>query len=120
MEKFLLIVREDIKVLIQNGDEGRYRNMRIMMKWVESLAESGNYAGGEPLVLTGKYVRRDDVLSDGPFIESKEGISGYMFLQAENIEQAASIAQTCPLVMQGKMILEVRPIMTVNNTLLDG
>jgi hypothetical protein len=120
MEKFLLIVREDINMLKQIGDEGRYRNMREMMKWVESLSESGNYASGEPLVLTGKYVSRNEVLSDGPFIESKEGISGYMFLQAENIEQAASIAQTCPLVIQDKMILEVRPIMIINNTLPDG
>jgi hypothetical protein len=120
MEKFLLIVREDIKMLKQIGDEGRYRNMRLMMKWVESLAESGNYISGEPLVLTGKYVSRNDILSDGPFIEAKEGISGYMFLQAENIEQAASIAQSCPMVIQDKMILEVRPIMIVNNTFIDG
>jgi hypothetical protein len=120
MEKFLLLVREDMNTLKQIGDEGRYKNMRQMMKWVESLAESGNYTSGEPLVLAGKYVSRDDVLSDGPFIEAKEGISGYIFLQAENIEQAAAIAQTCPLVMQDKMILEVRPVMTINNTLLDG
>jgi hypothetical protein len=120
MEKFLLLVREDINMLKQIGDEGRYKNMRLMMKWVESLAESGNYTIGEPLVLAGKYVSRDDVLSDGPFIEAKEGISGYIFLQAENIEQAASIAQTCPLVLQDKMIIEVRPVMTINNTLLDG
>jgi hypothetical protein len=120
MEKFLLLVREDINVLKQNGDEGRYKNMRQMMKWVESLAESGNYTNGEPLVLAGKYVSRNNVLSDGPFIEAKEGISGYIFLQAENLEQAASIAQTCPLVMQDKMVLEVRPVMTINNTLLDG
>jgi hypothetical protein len=120
MEKFLLLVREDINILKQIGDEGRYENMRQMIKWVESLAESGNYTSGEPLELAGKYVSRDDVLSDGPFIEAKEGISGYMFLQAENIEQAASIAQTCPLVMQNRMILEVRPVMTIINTLLDG
>jgi hypothetical protein len=120
MEKFLLLVREDINMLKQIGEEGRYNNMRQMMKWVESLAESGNFTSGEPLVLSGKYVRRDDVFSDGPFIESKEGISGYIFLQAENIEQAASIAQTCPLVMQDRMILEVRPVMTINNTLLNG
>ena len=120
MEKFLLLVREDINMLKQIGDTGRYKNMREMMKWVESLAESGNYTSGEPLVLTGKYVSRHDMLSDGPFIESKEGISGYLFLQAENIEQAASIAQSCPLVIQGKMILEVRPIMTINNSLLDA
>ena len=120
MEKFLLIVREDIRMLNQIGDEGRYRNMRDMMKWVESLGESGNYIGGEPLVLTGRYVSRDHVLSDGPFIEAKEGISGYLFLQAENIEQAASIAQSCPLVIRDKMVLEVRPVMTINNTLING
>lgn len=120
MEKFLLLVREDLNMLKQIGDEGRYKNMVEMMKWVESLAESGNYTSGEPLVLTGKYVKRDDVLSDGPFIEAKEGISGYIFLQAENIEQAASIAQTCPLVIRDKMVLEVRPIMTINNTLING
>jgi hypothetical protein len=120
MEKFLLLVREDINALKQIGEEGRYKNMREMMKWVESLAESGNYTNGEPLVLTGKYVNSNNVLSDGPFIESKEGISGYIFLQAENLEQAASIAQTCPLVMQNRMVLEVRPVMTINNELLDG
>ena len=120
MEKFLLLVREDINLLKKIGEEGRYKNMRLMMKWVESLAESGNYTSGEPLVLSGKYVSHDDVLSDGPFIEAKEAISGYIFLQAENIEQAASIAQTCPLVIEDRMILEVRPFMTINNTLLDG
>ena len=119
MEKFLLLVREDINTLKQIGDEGRYKNMRQMMKWVESLAESGNYTSGEPLVLAGKYVSRNNVLSDGPFIEAKEGISGYLLLQAENLEQAASIAQTCPLVMEDRMVLEVRPVMTINNTLLD-
>ena|SRR5579863_1550935 len=120
MEKFLLLVREDINMLKQIGSEGRYQNMRDMMKWVESLAEYGNYIGGEPLVMAGKYVSQNDILSDGPFIETKEAISGYIFLQAENIEQAASIAQSCPLVMQNRMILEVRPVMTIDKTLLDG
>jgi len=115
-----LLVREDINMLKQIGTEGRYKNMREMMKWVESLAESENYTVGEPLELAGKYVSHHDVLSDGPFIEAKEGISGYLFLQAENIEQAVSIAQSCPLVMQNRMILEVRPVMTIDNTLLDG
>ena len=33
MEKFLLLVREDINMLKQSGEEGRYKNMRQMMKW---------------------------------------------------------------------------------------
>jgi hypothetical protein len=120
MEKFLLLVREDINMLKKNGIEGRYKNMRDMMKWVEFLAESGNHAEGEPLMLTGKYVSGHEILSDGPFIETKECISGYLFLHAENIEQAASIAQSCPLVIQNRMILEVRPVMIIDKKLLDG
>jgi hypothetical protein len=120
MEKFLLLVREDLNLLKQFSQEERNLGIREMLTWVESLAESGNYTGGEPLFAAGKYVSRDKVLSDGPFIESKEGISGYILLQAENLEQAASIAQTCPLVLQDRMVLEVRPIMTLKNTMNDG
>jgi hypothetical protein len=119
MERFLLLVREDLNMLKQNGQEEHYKGIRQMLKWVESLAESGNYTGGEPLLSTGKYVSRDNVLSDGPFIEAKECISGYLFIQAENLEQAASIAQTCPLVIQDKLVMEVRPIMTLNNELIN-
>jgi len=120
MEKFLLIIREDLKMMKQFSEKDRYNGIRQMMPWVESLTESGNYIGGEPLLITGKYVSKETLVSDGPFIESKEGISGYLFLQAENLEQAASIAQSCPLVLQDKMVIEVRPIMTVNNALING
>ncbi len=120
MEKFLFLIREDLNLLKNFNLEERYKGVREMMKWVESLAESGNFAGGEPLFATGKYVVGDNVFSDGPFIESKEGISGVMYLQAENIEQAASIALTCPLVIQDRMAIEVRPIMSINQSMIDG
>jgi hypothetical protein len=111
MEKFMLIVREDLNRLKKMSDEERFANIPMMLKWIESLAESGNYVGGEPLAITGRYVSKNDVLSDGPFIEAKEGIAGYDIILAENLNQAVSIAQTCPLVMQGIAIREVRPIM---------
>jgi hypothetical protein len=81
-----------------------------MTDWIRSLVESGNYIGGEPLAIKGRYVTKNEVLSDGPFIESKEGISGYDIILAENLEQATAIAQTCPMVMAGFAIREVRPI----------
>lgn len=107
----MLIVREDMKRLRKLTHEERFSNMPEMVKWIQSLAESGNYVHGEPLALTGQYVSKTDVLSDGPFIESKEGICGYDIILAENINQAVSIAQTCPLVMKGIAIREVRPIL---------
>lgn len=114
MEKFMLIVREDMERLRKMTDEERFSNIPEMLKWIQSIAESGNYVTGEPLALTGRYVSKNAVVSDGPFIESKEGIAGYDIILAENINQAVSIAQTCPLVMKGLAIREVRPIINLD------
>ena len=111
MEKFLFIIREELKTLREYTEEQRNQGMQDMALWVESLAESWSYLGGEPLAITGRYVTKDDVVSDGPFIESKEGVSGYLLINAENLDQAASFAQTCPLVMRGSMVIEVRPVL---------
>jgi hypothetical protein len=99
-------------------DEERFSNIPMMLKWVDSLIESGNYVRGEPLLIKGRYVSKDKILSDGPFIEAHEGISGYEIIRAESLEQAAAIAQNCPLVQRGLAVREVRPIATlygVNN-----
>ena len=109
MEKFMLIVREDLEKIGRLTPEERFAASPNMLDWVRSLVDSGNYIAGEPLAITGRYVSKDQVLSDGPFIEAKEGISGYDLIWAENIDQAVAIAQTCPMVMCGHAIREVRP-----------
>jgi len=113
MEKFMLIIREDLSMLNKMTDEERFANIPMMLKWVDSLIDSGNYIKGEPLLIKGRYVSKDQILSDGPFIEAREGISGYEIIRAENIEQAAAIAQNCPLVQRGLAVREVRPIATI-------
>jgi hypothetical protein len=110
MERFMLIVREDLEKIGRLTTEERFAKSPNMLDWIKSLAESGNYIGGEPLAVTGRYVTQNEVLSDGPFIEAKEGISGYDIILAENLDQAVAIAQTCPMVMSGFAIREVRPI----------
>src|SRR5258708_19447173 len=110
MEKFMLIIREDMERIGKLTDDERFANIPMMLKWVDSLIESGNYVKGEPLLIKGRYVTKDQILSDGPFIEAHEGISGYEIIRAENLEQAAAIAQTCPLVQMGLAPIYVRPI----------
>lgn len=116
----MLIVREDLAELQRNGDSERNRKMGVMMSWVESLNESVSYLGGEPLEIARKYVTRDRVVSDGPFIEAKEGITGYIMINAENLEQAAAIAQGCPLVQLGEMAIEVSQILSTDNAIRNG
>jgi hypothetical protein len=115
MEKFLLLIREDVKKESESSGEELDASILTMTKWVEELAESGNYISGEPLQAFGKLVTKDVILSDGPFIEAKEAISGYVFVKAENINQAASIAQSCPEVLTGKVVIEVRPIIEMDD-----
>ena len=115
MEKFLYIIREDLKKLKEWNQEQRYNGIREMDLWVKSLVEKGSYLTGDALHIRGSYVSRDSVLSDGPFIEAKEGVSGIIFIEAKDLSDAISLAQTCPLVQQGNMAIEVRPLMEVKD-----
>lgn len=110
MEKFLLLLRVDYARREKMSPEEREASIDAMMKWIESLDRSGNYLTSEPLTNAGSYVSKDYVLSDGPFIESKEAINGYMMIGAENLEQATAITRTCPLVLNDGYIMEVRPV----------
>jgi hypothetical protein len=115
MEKFLLLIREDLKRREKLTPAEFDYQTQIMTKWVESMAQAGNYLQADPLHNGGAYVGRDYVLSDGPFIEAKESISGFILITAENLEQAASIAQNCPLIAIGVGVVEVRRIMVMSN-----
>src|SRR5688500_12461465 len=111
MEKFMLIMREDLKKLRQCTTEERVADMHAMFEWTKSLTETGHHGHSEPLAISGSIVSKTEVLTDGPFIESKEGIAGYFIVLAENLKKAISIAQTCPLVKMGMAIIEVRPVL---------
>src|SRR5579859_6405672 len=110
MEKFLLLIREDLRRRSTMSQEEFKRNVQLVSQWVESMAQSGNYLQADALHDDGRYVGRDYVLSDGPFIEAKESISGFILITAESLDQATSMAQNCPLVPLGVAVVEVRRI----------
>jgi hypothetical protein len=56
---------------------------------------------------TGKVVRTGGVVSDGPFVESKEVLGGYSIIQAGSYEEALRIAKECPH-HQGPGSIEIR------------
>jgi len=52
------------------------------------------------------------VLTDGPFMEVKEMIGGYVIISASDINETAEIARTCPLLDYFQ--LEVRKLKARN------
>jgi hypothetical protein len=111
MQRFLFIIREDLTKLEKMTSLERYsRSMEEHMAWIRSLVDAGMHQQGEPLAIKGRLVRKDQIIVDGPFVDAKEGIAGFDVILAENLEQAAEIALTCPLVRHEIAIIEVRPI----------
>jgi len=111
MKKFLLLIREDLQAVMKMTPEEQSSDIQTMVKWVEELTQSGNFIQGDPLETGMRVATKEGVVSDGPFIEAKEGISGYTLIQAESLDHAAELAAICPLVQTGQLKIEVRPIL---------
>lgn len=106
----MLFIREELANVATQTEEELEMEIQEYVKWVEKLSESGNYLSGDPLEPDGVRLTQGAVVSDGPFIESKEAVTGYILLQAESMEHAISLAKSCPVFTQGGT-LELRPIM---------
>jgi hypothetical protein len=74
------------------------------------VAEKGaELLGGNALQPTATATSiRGDVVTDGPFAETKEALGGYYLIEAKDLDQALEVAKLCPAPFGG---VEVRPIM---------
>jgi hypothetical protein len=108
MEKFIYLFRGGLDSRL--SPEAMQAHMQKWMVWMESLGKKGNLVGGEPLQPSGKQVSgKNKAVTDGPFVEAKEMVGGYLIVNAKDIDEAVEISKGCPIFeMDGK--LEVRPI----------
>ncbi|MFE3588998.1 YciI family protein [Streptomyces niveus] len=57
-----------------------------------------------------RTIHKDGLVTDGPFIESKEVIAGFFVIEAEDLETAVAVGKLLPI-MDGAV--EVRPLLAV-------
>ncbi len=50
------------------------------------------------------------VLTDGPFLETKEGLGGYYVVEAADLDAAIALARLLPELTAGHSGVEIRPI----------
>ena len=83
-----------------------------VMAWHDDLAARGRIKAGQPLARAGTVVSgaKSRGVTDGPFVESKEGIGGYLILRAETQDEAVAIAKSSPTLFYG-ITVEVRPLL---------
>ena len=115
MKEFLLLLREDIERYASMSPEEMQLDIEQHIKWVESLKKNGHFKHGNPLSPTGSYLSgKQKQLTDGPYIEGKEGISGYYFLFANSMEEAIELTKDCPTLAIGGQV-EIREIIQVQH-----
>jgi hypothetical protein len=80
-----------------------------------AIGESPGVLGGQQLqpVDTATTVRVEGgqmLLSDGPFIEAKEYVGGFLLIEADELDAALEIAARIPAARMGGAV-EVRPVL---------
>lgn len=106
MEEFLIILKGD--GMNHLSPDELQQIMVDYKSWVSSLGEQ--YVTGQRLVPAGGLLtsKTDEVITDGPFLESKEIIAGFFIVKANDLQGAIELAHTSPHL--GLYRLEVRQI----------
>jgi hypothetical protein len=66
--------------------------------WIGGIAAQGKFISSDALEPTGKVVKGSKkVITDGPFTEGKELVSGYLLMHAESIDEAVQLSYGCPI-----------------------
>jgi len=107
MAQYLVLIYEDEKGW-QAGGEAAEAGMKAHNEFGQNHAAV--LRGGAALQSTATATTiRDGVVTDGPFVESKEALGGYYLIEADDLDQALAIAKEVPAPFGG---VEVRPLMT--------
>lgn len=78
--------------------------------WIEGIVSQGKLSSqGIRLASEGKVLRSGGLVTDGPFVEIKETLLSFIVVQAEDLDDAVTLAHGCPAIDQDGSV-EVRPV----------
>ena len=111
--KYMLLIYHDEQSWDAISESERQQIYGDFRKLREELLQSGRFVTGSQLqpITTATTVRvRDgkELVTDGPFAETHEQLGGYFLIEAENLDEATSIAARIPSAKTGTV--EVRPL----------
>ena len=111
--QYLLLIQDDEQNWATLPEEGRRRVVAEYLALTEEMHERGVILGSNRLapVSAASTIRvRDgeEVVTDGPFAETKEQLGGYYLIDVESLDEALDWAARIPTARRGSV--EVRPV----------
>ena len=110
MKEFLLLYRTDYTAMQQATAEQAEAMMKKWMDWLGGIAAQNKLTtNGNRLHNSGKIVKVNNVVTNGPYTDIKESIGGYSIIKADSYDEAVEMAKGCPVLNTGGNV-EVREI----------
>lgn len=111
MPKFLFVYRSQPFDMSKIAPEDMQKSMDRWSKWIgQGFAEGWMVDPGDALKPEGRLVSSTKVVTDGPFVESKEVLGGYSVVQAASLDDAIKYAKICPNTEEGGSV-EIREML---------
>lgn len=105
MKQFLLLLKG--KMDLDYSPEQLQHRLEEYRQWVTTIEE--HYITDNRLEHEGAYIKsKSNITTDGPFLESKEIIAGFIIIKAMDLDEATTIATSSPLLQHFEIF--VRPI----------
>ena len=112
--KFLMFVCWDAKKMDAQAEPGPTDAQDDeSFPWLDDLQARGRWITGDQLApprraRTVRVRNGKTLVTDGPFIETKEAVGGFDIIDCDSLEEAVEIAARHPVAMSGT--IEVRPL----------
>ncbi len=114
MNEFMVFIKNEGNPVAELSPEEQQAHIQKVGAYIKSMFEQGKMNAAQPLEMEGSLIAHENgKFTDGPFNETKEVISGYYMILANDLAEAVEIAKADPRFEDGNWRMEIRPVMKV-------
>ncbi len=114
MTEFMMIFRSEAQSAEKPSPEQMQETIKQWQDWIGGIAAQGKFVSTNALGTKGQTVDAKGIVTDGPYVEVKERVGGYIVVKAEDLADAVSLSKGCPILSLGGKV-EVRDVMVLPN-----
>lgn len=99
--KYILLIHHEEESFAKRPEAERRQMLEESVQLAQQLHKSGHYLAAAPLHPSRETVcvrvhEGKPLVTDGPFVETREQLGGYFLVNARNLDEAISIAARIP------------------------
>ena len=109
MKDFVLLFRQPEHDEPEISEIEKKASIKRWEDWFGGIAAQGKLLSmGIRLNEQGKVLKKGGVITDGPFVEIRERLNGFIIVRSDSLEEATTLAHGCPTLDRDGTV-EIRP-----------